>query len=102
MRIDIGGTNTVFGVVDARGTILYSGSIKTGHYDDINDYVKALGDGLQNVINSAGGKDKIKGIGVGAPNGNYFNGCIEFKWELAVLGIPVRLMDCLLHFFSDQ
>ena len=44
--IDIGGTNTVFGVVDARGTILYSGSIKTGHYDDINDYVKALGDSL--------------------------------------------------------
>ena len=79
--IDIGGTNTVFGVVDARGTILYSGSIKTGHYDDINDYVKALGDGLQNVINSAGGKDKIKGIGVGAPNGNYFNGCIQLAVE---------------------
>ena len=39
--IDIGGTNTVFGVVDARGTILYSGSIKTGHYDDINDYVQS-------------------------------------------------------------
>ena len=37
--IDIGGTNTVFGVVDARGTILYSGSIKTGKYVEIDDYV---------------------------------------------------------------
>ena len=40
--IDIGGTNTVFGVVDARGTILYSGSIKTGKYADVNDYVAAV------------------------------------------------------------
>ena len=38
--IDIGGTNTVFGVVDARGTILYSGAIKTGKYAEIDDYVK--------------------------------------------------------------
>ena len=40
--IDIGGTNTVFGVVDARGTILYSSSIKTGKYTDIDDYVSEL------------------------------------------------------------
>ena len=40
--IDIGGTNTVFGVVDARGTILYSGSIKTGKYADVNDYERNL------------------------------------------------------------
>lgn len=95
--IDIGGTNTVFGIVDARGTILYNGSIKTGQYDDINDYVKALGEGLQNVIKSAGGKDKIKGIGVGAPNGNYFNGCIEFAPNLPWKGkIP------LAQLISDQ
>ena len=43
--IDIGGTNTVFGVVDARGTILYSGSIKTGKYADVNDYVAELAKG---------------------------------------------------------
>ena len=40
--IDIGGTNTVFGVVDARGTILYSSSIKTGKYTDVDDYVIEL------------------------------------------------------------
>lgn len=105
--IDIGGTNSVFGVVDARGTILYSGSIKTGKYADVNDYVAELAKGLEMVINQAGGHDKIKGVGVGAPNGNYFNGCIEFapnlpwkgKIPLAQLiseklgGIPVALTN---------
>ena len=107
LGIDIGGTNSVFGVVDARGTILYSGSIKTGAYADVNDYVAVLCAGLQNVIDQAGGTEKIKGIGVGAPNGNYFNGCIEFapnlpwkgKIPLAQLisdklgGIPVTLTN---------
>lgn len=105
--IDIGGTNTVFGVVDARGTVLYSSSIKTGKYVDIEEYVTALGIGLMQVIDQAGGPEKIKGIGVGAPNGNYFNGCIEFapnlpwkgKIPLAQLisekvgGIPVALTN---------
>ena len=105
--IDIGGTNTVFGVVDTRGNVLYNGAIKTGQYEDVNDYVRALGEGLQAVIRAAGGRDKIKGIGVGAPNGNYFNGCIEFaanlpwkgKVPLAQLisdrtgGIPVTLTN---------
>lgn len=107
LGIDIGGTNSVFGVVDARGTIMYSGSIKTGKYADVNDYVAELAKGLNLVIDQAGGKDKIKGIGVGAPNGNYFNGCIEFapnlpwkgKIPLAQLiseatgGIPVALTN---------
>ena len=56
--IDIGGTNTVYGVVDARGTILYSGSIKTGKYADINDYVRELSVGLKQVIDQAGGPDQ--------------------------------------------
>jgi glucokinase len=80
--IDIGATNSVFGVVDARGTILYSGSVKTGKYDDVNDYVKILSDGLKDVIEQAGGPGRIRGIGVGAPNGNYFTGCIEFASNL--------------------
>lgn len=105
--IDIGGTNTVFGVVDARGTVLYSGSIKTGKYAEIDEYVTALGQGLTQIIEQVGGPEKIKGIGVGAPNGNYFNGCIEFapnlpwkgKIPLAQLisekvgGIPVALTN---------
>ena len=59
--IDIGGTNTVFGVVDARGTILYSGSIKTGKYADVNDYVAELAKGLKSVIDQAGGPDSRVG-----------------------------------------
>jgi len=80
--IDIGGTNTVFGVVDARGAILYDGSIQTGIYEDVNDYVTALSNGLKKIIEDAGGPGMIRGIGVGAPNGNYFNGCIEFAPNL--------------------
>ena len=104
--IDIGGTNTVFGVVDARGTILYSGSIETGKYTEIDDYVAALANGLMSVIDQAGGTEMIKGIGVGAPNGNFFNGCIEFApnlpWKHKVplaqlisekVGVPVALTN---------
>ena len=105
--IDIGGTNSVFGIVDARGTILYSGSIKTGKYADVNDYVAALATGVKSVIEQAGGPELIKGVGMGAPNGNFFNGCIEFapnlpwkgKVPLAQLlsealgGIPVVLTN---------
>lgn len=88
--IDIGGTNTVFGVVDARGTILYSSSIKTGKHADVNDYVDELANGLKSVIDQVGGYNKIKGIGVGAPNGNYFTGCIEFAPNLPWKGtIPL-------------
>ncbi len=90
MGIDIGGTNTVFGVVDARGTILFNGSIKTGIYEDVNDYVSALAEGLKEVIEKAGGPGNIRGIGVGAPNGNYFSGCIEFAPNLPWKGtIPL-------------
>ncbi|MCD7930909.1 MAG: ROK family protein [Tannerellaceae bacterium] len=105
--IDIGGTNSVFGVVDARGTILYSSSIKTSKHADVNDYIDELAQALRMVIDQAGGLDKIKGIGVGAPNGNYFSGCIEFapnlpwkgKIPLAQLisekldGVPVTLTN---------
>jgi glucokinase len=104
--IDMGGTNTVFGIVDARGTILQSGSIKTGIYPDINDYINELGNALEAIIVQTGGSEKIKGIGVGAPNGNYFNGCIEFApnlpWRGHIplaqlinerLGIPVTLTN---------
>ena len=75
--IDIGGTNTIFGIVDAGGTIVESGSIKTGEYSEIGAYVTALAEGLQKMIQQVGGKEKIRGIGVGAPMGNYFSGCID-------------------------
>lgn len=91
--IDIGGTNTVFGVVDKRGHIINQGSIKTASYHEINDYVNNLAKGLQNIIDQVGGSENIKGIGVGAPNGNYFTGCIEFAPNLPWKGvIPLAQM----------
>lgn len=91
--IDIGGTNSVFGVVDKRGHIINQGSIKTGTYQEINDYVTHLAAGVQEIIDQVGGTGNIKGIGVGAPNGNYFTGCIEFAPNLPWKGvIPLAQM----------
>lgn len=90
--IDIGGTNTVFGIVDARGTILCSSSVKTKAYPDVNQYVDEVCKGLRQLIISVGGKEKIKGIGIGAPNGNYYNGTIEFAPNLPWKGV-IRLAE---------
>lgn len=91
--IDIGGTNSVFGIVDKRGHIISQGSIKTGAYKEINDYVSNLAAGVQEIIDQVGGSENIKGIGVGAPNGNYFTGCIEFAPNLPWKGvIPLAQM----------
>lgn len=91
--IDIGGTNTVFGVVDKRGHIINQGSIKTGAYKEINDYVANLAVSVQEIIDQVGGSGNIKGIGVGAPNANFFTGCIEFAANLPWKGvIPLAQM----------
>ena len=91
--IDIGGTNTVFGIVDARGTIIASDSIKTAAYEKADEYVDEVCKHLLPLINTYGGADKIKGIGIGAPNGNYYNGTIEFAPNLPWKGlIPLAAM----------
>ena len=91
--IDIGGTNTVFGIVDARGTIIATDSIKTGAYEQAENYVDEVCKKLLPLIVANGGVDKIKGIGVGAPNGNYYNGTIEFAPNLPWKGvIPLAAM----------
>ena len=91
--IDIGGTNTVYGVVDARGTIITNGSMKTNEHSDIESYLNALVKNVEFVLQQVGGKERIKGIGVGAPNGNYFNGCIEYTANLPWKGkIPLAQM----------
>lgn len=85
--IDMGGTNTVFGIVDARGNVIAKSAIKTGVHTDVNLYVDDIYTELIKLIESVGGKDKIKGIGVGAPNGNYYTGNIEFAPNLPWKGI---------------
>jgi glucokinase len=85
--MDMGGTNTVFGVVDSRGNVISKSAIKTGTHSDVNLYVQDLYDEMIKLIDSAGGSDKIKGIGVGAPNGNYYTGNIEFAPNLPWKGV---------------
>lgn len=72
--IDIGGTNTVFGIVDARGHVVATDSIKTARHSDFDDYIADLHDGLSRLIKLNDLEDQIQGIGIGAPNGNYYTG----------------------------
>ena len=81
--LDLGGTNSVFGIVDARGEIKATTAIKTGGYEKVEDYVDACVEALQVIIDQVGGIEKIKAMGIGAPNGNYYNGTIEFAPNLA-------------------
>ena len=85
--MDIGGTNTVFGIVDARGNILSVDSIKTQAYKEFSDYVAAVAEKLIPMIEAVGGASKIKGMGIGAPNGNYHTGNIEHSANLPWKGI---------------
>ena len=85
--MDMGGTNTVFGIVDARGTVISKSAIKTGTHTDVNLYINDIYTELSKLIEAAGGIDKIKGIGVGAPNGNYYTGNIEFAPNLPWKGV---------------
>lgn len=80
--LDLGGTNSVFGIVDSRGEIKATTAIKTRGFKNVNDYVKASVDALQPILDSVGGLSLIKAMGISAPNGNYYKGTIEFAPNL--------------------
>ena len=75
--IDMGGTNTVFGIVDARGVVLASASIKTQKHNNINDYIDELYSEIMRLLEANDAVGKIHGIGIGAPNANFYTGVIE-------------------------
>lgn len=85
--IDIGGTNTVFGIVDKHGTIIKKGSIKTQENKEVDVYVDVLTTELKKLIDSTGLYEQIAGIGIGAPNANYFMGTIEEPANLPWKGV---------------
>jgi len=85
--IDVGGTTTKFGIVNHRGEISNTGEIITNKHIDINEFINELYNELQPAIDKVGGETFIKGIGVGAPNGNYYNGTIEYAPNLHWKGI---------------
>ncbi len=85
--IDIGGTNTVMGVVDRDGNILAENRISTTDYPDIADYVAALHQAFTAALAEAGSEVELKAIGIGAPNGNYYHGTIEYPPNLIWEGV---------------
>lgn len=104
--MDIGGTNTVFGIVGEEGEILCQDSVKTQAYHDVAVYVGAVVGKLTPMIEKVGGKEKVRGMGICAPLGNYYTGNIEnaanLPWKGIVplaslfseaLGIPVKLTN---------
>ena len=104
--LDMGGTNSVFGIVDARGNIKAQTVIKTRGYKDVEEYVKTAVEALQPAIDLVGGIETIKGMGIGAPNANYYTGTIDnaanLEWKGIVpiaklfseaLSVPVRVTN---------
>ena len=88
LGLDMGGTNSVLGVVDARGHVLGRTSIKTQAYKDINDYVNALYEEAVKIIEPLGGMDMVRGIGAGVPNGNFYTGYIQEAMNLPWQTVP--------------
>lgn len=87
LGLDMGGTNSVLGIVDARGHVIARTSIKTQDYKDIKKYVDALYNAAIQIIEPVGGLEMFRGIGAGAPNGNYYTGNIEHAPNLPWKGI---------------
>jgi glucokinase len=85
--IDIGGTGTKFGIVDKDGNVLSSGEMSTKKHATVETFIDELHDLLFVMIQKTGGPGRIKGIGMGAPNGNYYTGTIEYAPNLPWRGI---------------
>ena len=75
--IDIGGQTTKCGIVDARGTVLSQTVIRSDNFTDVTPFIAELAEALNRIIAEAKAEGQIRGIGVGAPNGNYYTGTIE-------------------------
>lgn len=85
--IDCGGTNTVMGIADSRGRVVATTSIKTRAYADFNDFIDAIASSLRDIMEQVGGPQMITGIGIGAPNANYYSGNIEYAPNLPWKGV---------------
>ena len=96
--IDIGGTNTVFGLVDENGICLKQDSVKTGDYEQVENFVQTVQSKVKTLISDFEGADII-GMGIGAPNANYYTGTIEFAPNLKWKGI-VALVDLFKNHFD--
>lgn len=99
--IDIGGTNTKYGVVDRAGNLLIDSSHRTVNNQSAEEYVSSLVEAILELCKKTGEEVEIKGIGIGAPNGNYFTGTIEYAPNLPWKGI-VPLVDLVKARYPTQ
>ncbi len=81
--IDIGGTNTAFGFITANGECLAEASISTQKYEKFTDYIDYLTDSIVELFKQTEFDVDVRGFGIGAPNGNYHRGTIEFAPNLS-------------------
>jgi glucokinase len=101
LGIDIGGTNTKFGFVDKEGKVFGESSSPTWGYPDFDDYLAQLHKQVDAAKAFIGIESKIVGVGVGAPNGNFYQGTIEEAPNLEWKG-TVHFVDKLRKYFTDQ
>ena len=97
--LDLGGTNSVFGIVDKQGNIKASTSIKTKGFENAEDYLKASLEALSKIIEETDGINNIYAMGIGAPNANYYNGTIEnapnLDWAKGTVPLAKMFSDAL-------
>jgi glucokinase len=98
--IDIGGTNTEFGIVNEAGKVLVRGMIPTPKKDDIKQFVGDLAKGIRQLMSQVNDVE-YNGIGIGAPDGNYYKGTIEHATNLAFKGI-IPFVDLLKGQFPEM
>ena len=99
--IDVGGTNTKFGVVNKNGEILIQDRIKTNEKENVEGFIEVLAEKLQPMIDQYGGPEAFVGIGMGAPNANYYQGTIEYAANLKWKGI-IPMADIMEEKFKIQ
>lgn len=99
LGIDIGGTNTEFGLVDRDGNLLIKNAILTRAYDAIPPFINDLSMAAKLMMEQVGSEYVLKGIGIGAPNGNYYRGTVEFAPNLKWFGV-VPLADMFKQVFN--
>ncbi len=102
--VDVGGTNTAIGVVDKEGNVMVKDNIATPSHGDIDRYISDLATAIKELINSVkllNPDIEILGIGVGAPNGNYYNGTIEYAPNLSFRGV-VHFVKLMRNHFPEM
>lgn len=98
LGIDIGGTNTAFGLIDRAGNYLAEGNIQTNKHEDLTDYLKELHLEIENILDPFRDTVELIGIGIGAPNGNFYKGTIEYAVNLRWHEV-IPLTDMIREFY---